>query len=110
MSVELQRKEAGENIEIGDIRLDAESRCLFKEGERIRLTKKEYLLLWTLMSAPGEVFTHKALFETVWGEDYLSDNNTLTVHISHLRDYIEEDGKNPRFIRTVRGKGYTFVK
>ncbi len=110
MNVELQKKDAEESIEIGDIRLDAESQCLYKEGEKIHLTKKEYLLLWTLMSAPGEVFSHKALFESVWGEDYLSDNNTLTVHISHLRDYIEEDGKNPRFIRTVRGKGYMFEK
>lgn len=110
MKEERDRTNPEGDIEIGDIRLEVSSRSLYKEGHKIRLTKKEYLLLRTLMSAPGEIFSHKALFESVWGEDYLSDNNTLTVHISHLRDYIEEDSKKPRFIRTVRGKGYMFEK
>ncbi len=63
-----------------------------------------------LMSNIGRVFTKKQIYENVWQEEYLGDDNTIMVHISHLRDKIEEDPKNPCKIKTIRGIGYRFEK
>ena len=78
--------------------------------EKIVVTSFEYKLLKLLMNNPKRVFTKKAIFEAVWEDEYLYDSNTIMVYISKLRDYIEEDSKNPQFIITVRGLGYKFGK
>jgi len=93
-----------------NLKLDCKECCLYKDEEKIYLTNKEYKLLKLLMNSPKRIFTKKAIFEAVWEDEYLYDSNTIMVYISKLRDYIEEDSKNPQFIITVRGLGYKFGK
>ena len=93
-----------------NLKLDCKECCLYKDEEKIYLTNKEYKLLKLLMNSPKRIFTKKAIIEAVWEDEYLYDSNTIMVYISKLRDYIEEDSKNPQFIITVRGLGYKFGK
>lgn len=93
-------------IRCGPIRMDLERkrvRCLDKES---KLTPRLILLLKTLMEHPGEVVERKQLFKDIWETDYIGDTRTLDVHISWLREAIEEDPKNPRYLKTIRGVGY----
>lgn len=97
-------------IQIQNLRLDCVECCLYKDEKKILLTNIEYKLLKLLMESPGRIFTKKVIFEAIWEEEYLYDSNTIMVHISKLRDYIEGDSKRPKFITTVRGLGYKFEK
>ena len=83
---------------------------LEKAGMPIPLTPMEYKILAILMRSPGRIFTKVQLYEGAAGEYFEGDDNTIMVHISKLRDKIEDDPKNPRYIRTVRGLGYRFEK
>lgn len=97
-------------IQIGELTLDTQMLTLEKNGEPISLTATEYKILAMLMKSEGRVFTKVQLYETVNGGYYTSDDNTMMVHISKLRDKIEDDPKNPRYIKTVRGLGYKFER
>ncbi|USB34649.1 response regulator transcription factor [Paenibacillus sp. YPG26] len=97
-------------LSVGRLRLHLESCALTLEGNEIELTSTEYKLLKTFMEAPGRVFTKKQLFEKVWSDPYWKDDNTVMVHISRLRDKIEEDPRQPVYIKTIRGLGYKFAK
>lgn len=97
-------------IEIGNLTLDIDSCVLCKNGKEIELNAKEYKLLHHFMSAPEKVFTKKQLYRAVWNDEFYYDDNTIMVHISHLRNKIETDSKNPQFIKTIRGIGYKFSK
>ena len=105
-------KYSGENelIKIGNLELSKEGCTVKKDGEIVTLNAKEFKILEMLMSNIGRVFTKKQIYENVWQEEYLGDDNTIMVHISHLRDKIEEDPKNPCKIKTIRGIGYRFEK
>ncbi len=92
----------------GDLILDRAACCVYKVGEPVELNAKEYLLLKYFMEHPGRVFTKQQLYRAVWEEDLYFDDNTIMVHISHLRGKIEPDPKNPIYIRTIRGIGYRF--
>jgi DNA-binding response OmpR family regulator len=95
-------------IELGDLRLNIES-CLVRRRENdISLTSTEYKILELFMTNPNHVFTKRQLFEKVWEEDYYGDDNTIMVHISKLRDKIEENSKKPTHLQTIRGLGYIF--
>ena len=76
----------------------------------VELNAKEYMLLKYLMENPERVFTKKQLYKAVWEEDVYCDDNTIMVHISHLRNKIETNPKNPDYIKTIRGIGYKFHK
>ena len=93
-------------ITIGELTLDTETLTLEKNGEPVNLTATEYKILALLMKSPGRVFTKMQIYEEVNGDYYATDDNTMMVHISNLRDKIEQDPKNPRYIKTVRGLGY----
>ncbi|MCB0076713.1 MAG: response regulator transcription factor [Anaerolineales bacterium] len=93
----------------GDLRLNLESRRLFKAGEALTLRYKEFELLSLLMGRRGEVVTRAELFDEVWGTDWLGDTRTLDVHIRWLREKIEADPSQPQLIQTVRGVGYRFA-
>ncbi|MDE5601670.1 MAG: response regulator transcription factor [Clostridia bacterium] len=93
-------------IVVGDLTLDTHTLTLEKRGEPISLTATEYKILAMLMKSPGRVFTKMQIYEEVNGDYYATDDNTMMVHISNLRDKIEDDAKNPRYIKTVRGLGY----
>ena len=97
-------------ISIGELTLDTHMLTLEKKGVPINLTATEYKILVMLMKSPGRVFTKMQIYEEVNGDYYANDDNTMMVHISNLRDKIEDDPKNPRYIKTVRGLGYKIEK
>lgn len=95
---------------LGELILDHEACLLYKRGEPIELSAIEYKLLKLFMSKPGRIYTKKQIFEQVWSEPYIADDNTIMVQISRLRDKIEDSPREPFYIRTVRGLGYRFAK
>lgn len=99
-----------ESTIIGDLRLCHQDCVLYKQEDEIPLTAIEYKLLRTFMDSPGRVFTKKQLFEQVWSDYYYEDANTIMVHISRLREKIEDHPRQPVYIRTIRGLGYKFAK
>jgi len=97
----------GKALEVGGLRLDTDTFILTKDGEELLLTPTEYKILALLMRSPGRVFTKAQIYENISGDPYFeSDDNTMMVHISNLRDKIEDDPKKPRYIKTIRGLGY----
>ncbi|MBV7272474.1 response regulator transcription factor [Clostridium sp. PL3] len=103
-------KEKVEIIEFGTLRLDKATYVLYKNNEEVALTSTEYKILLLLMSSPGRVFTKKQIFEQVWEETFYGDDNSIMVHMSKLREKIEEDSKKPIYIKTIRGLGYKFME
>ncbi|MFD0712694.1 response regulator transcription factor [Paenibacillus sp. GCM10027626] len=95
---------------VGDMTLDHHACMLYKPGKPIPLSSTEYKLLALFMGAPGRIFTKKQIFEQAWSEHYIADDNTIMVQISRLRDKIEDQPRNPVYIKTVRGLGYRFAK
>lgn len=90
----------------GDLMINlSEHRVMVGERE-VELSPKEFKILAMLMGAPGRVFSREELLEQVWGLDFYGDTKTVDVHIRWLREKIEEDPSNPKFIQTVRGFGY----
>ncbi len=76
-------------------------------GKEIPLTPIEFSILWYLCEHQGKVVSSEELFEAVWGEKYLDNNNTVMAHIGRLREKMHESSKKPKFIKTVWGVGYT---
>ena len=76
-------------------------------GEELALTPLEFSILWYLCQRRGNVVSSEELFEAVWGEKYLDSNNTVMSHIARLREKMHENGRKPKFIKTVWGVGYT---
>ncbi len=97
------------HLEIGRIRLELDTRRVFKESRELTLRYKEFELLSLLMSRAGQVVTRAELFDKVWGTDWLGDTRTLDVHTRWLREKIEDNPSQPRYIQTVRGVGYRFI-
>lgn len=79
------------------------------EGKRINLRPTEYRLLYHLIQNAGWVLPHETLLTKVWGHEYANDNHLLRLYITYLRQKIEPDPSNPRYIFTERGLGYRFV-
>jgi DNA-binding response OmpR family regulator len=101
--------EAAERLEFGDVILDASAREVAKSGRILRLTMKEFDLLWFLASHPRRVFSRDQLMDRVWGYAAALDTGTVTVHIRRLREKIEDDPSRPRYLETVWGVGYRFA-
>ena len=93
-------------LKVGDLSLDTQTLVLKKKGEEVLLTPMEYKILALLMKKPGMIYTKVQIYESTSGEYFESDDNTIMVHISNLRDKIEDNPKNPRYIKTIRGVGY----
>jgi len=93
-------------MHVGPLRLDLERRQVRCQGREGRLTPRLASLLKILMEHTGEVLEREQLFRKVWNTEYIGDTRTLDVHISWLRQVIEEDPRNPRFLKTIRGVGY----
>ena len=79
-------------------------------GKEVTLTPIEFSILWYLCENRGKVIPSEELFENVWGEQYLDNNNTVMAHIGRLREKLNEPAKKPKFIKTVWGVGYTIEK
>lgn len=100
----------GNVLTVRELALNTDTIQLTKNGQSIPLTPMEYKILALLMRAPGRIFTKIQLYEGAVGPYFEGDDNTMTVHISKLRDKIEDDPRNPRYIITVRGLGYKIEK
>ncbi|MFB5760751.1 response regulator transcription factor [Paenibacillus medicaginis] len=107
-SFETVSNPAGENrqLVLGELALDQNQCILFQRGEPVVLTYTEYKIMELLMSAPGRVFTRKRIYETVWGDYYAYEDSTIMVHISNIREKIEQDSRKPQYLKTIRGLGY----
>lgn len=79
----------------------------YKNGERLNLTARELVLFRFFLEHPGQVFTKEQLYHQVWNENVV-DDNTIMVYIKRIREKIEDDGKKPAYLKTVRGIGYIF--
>jgi DNA-binding response OmpR family regulator len=91
-----------------DLQVSLTGRRVFKDGDEIKLSNKEFDLLTELMRNRGVVLSRDLILTKVWGYDYFVDKRTVDVHIRWLREKIEQDASNPRRIVTVRGVGYRF--
>ena len=110
-SGELADAGGGRVIRADDLLIDLERRRVSRGGKRIALTPTEFEILRILAEKPGRVFARRDLLERVRDYDaaLAGDEKTINVHVSHLRDKIEEDPSAPRFVLTVRGVGYSFA-
>ena len=94
------------NLTIGSIALDDRTKSVTVDGEPVALTPTEYAILHLLMANPGKVFSTKLLYESVWQEAALGSEGAVAVHISHLREKIEINPSEPRYLKVVWGQGY----
>jgi DNA-binding response OmpR family regulator len=97
-----------ETIVAGDLVIDANSRMVFRAGEPVKLTAREFDLLWFLASHPRQAFSRDQLMDRVWGYEAAYDTGTVTVHIRRLREKLEAAPATPRHLETVWGIGYRF--
>lgn len=97
-------------IQTGFLRIDTNKRQVYKDNQRIPLTYMEFSLLELLVSRPGEAISRPEIVEKVWGyiPERSADTRVVDVHVSRLRDKLQEDSSQPEFILTVRGIGYAF--
>ena len=93
-------------LTIGGITLDDRTKSVVVEGETVSLTPTEYAILHLLMSNPGKVYSTKNLYESVWQEAALGSEGAVAVHIRHLREKIEINPSEPRYLKVVWGQGY----
>ena len=106
-SLDAGTKGVNENaLKLGDVAVDRASMAVTKGGKPVEVTQKEYDLLVCLLSEPGKVYSREELMEKVWNYDYFGDMRTVDVTVRRLREKIEDDPGNPRYIRTKRGAGY----
>jgi len=95
-------------IEIDGLRIDPARRAVDVDGTAVQLTYVEFELLRTLAARPGRVFSRQSLLSALWGGAEYREPRTIDVHVRHLREKLEPDPGDPRYILTVRGVGYRF--
>ncbi len=98
-------KEAGK-AHMGGIELDDKAKEVTLDGEKVNLTRTEYDILKLLMDHPGQVFSPNEIYEKVWKDNPYGTENTVAVHIRHLREKIEYNPQEPRYLKVVWGRGY----
>jgi DNA-binding response OmpR family regulator len=95
-------------IRFGAIEIDLDAKRVYRDGEELAMTPKEYALLLLLATHPGKVFSRDQILDHVWGLGTYVNPRTVDVHVRWLRAKVEPDPQNPRYIQTVRGSGYRF--
>lgn len=95
-----------ETLEIGGIELDDRTKEVTLDGESVSLTRTEYDILKLLMENPGKVFSPNQIYEAVWKDNPYGTENTVAVHIRHLREKVEYNPAEPRYLKVVWGRGY----
>ena len=95
-------------IEVQDMKIDCESRRVYIKGEEVNLTAKEFDLLELLVHNPNKVYSRENLLKIIWGYEYLGDVRTVDVHIRRLREKIESNPSDPKYVHTKWGVGYYF--
>ena len=101
-----RKQEEPATLSCGDIQLNPVDFTVRKRGKKIDLTAKEFEILRLLMQNPKKVYTKEQIYSLVWEDAYLGDENAVNVHISRLRNKIEDDARHPEYIITVWGFGY----
>ena len=105
----IPEEETEDYLELAGIRINRTYNEVFVEGEEKQLSNIEYQILLLMMQHKGKIFSAQNLYESIWKEPYFySCNSTVMVHIRNLRTKIERDPKNPKYIKTLWGKGYRF--
>ena len=99
-------QEMSHTVTLGGLKLDTESERVFVDGREVNVTAKEFDVLHLLVTNPNKVFTREKLLTMIWGEDYPGDVRTLDVHIRRLREKIEENPSDPKYVQTKWGVGY----
>lgn len=97
-------------IDLGEVVLNDESKTVMVDGEQVSLTPIEYNILKLLMSSPGKVYSTAQIYEQVWNDPAYGAESTVAVHIRHLREKIEINPAEPRYLKVVWGLGYKFEK
>ena len=103
-----EEKDKAKTIEAGDLKMDCESRRVFIAGKEINLTAKEFDVLELLVFNPNKVYSRENLLNIVWGYEYPGDVRTVDVHIRRLREKIEANPSEPKYVHTKWGVGYYF--
>lgn len=96
--------------EVGGLRIDDDLKEVTVDGETVKLTPIEYNILLLLMRNQGRVFSINQIYESIWNEDAIGADNTVAVHIRHIREKIEINPKDPRYLKVVWGVGYKIEK
>lgn len=108
---DVKRQEHADSIlKTGGLSLDLNGKELYVDGERVRLTATEYKITEFLMRNMGQVFSAEEIYAKVWNEDAYAVENTVMVHIRRIREKIEIDTKNPKYLKVVWGIGYRMEK
>lgn len=113
----LQRRRSGDGgesngslVRLGEaVTVDLANRSVSRDGEPVHLTQLEYRLLATLLAHRGKVLTHRQLLQEVWGPGYVEHSHYLRIYMAHLRQKLEADPAQPRFLRTETGVGYRLL-
>ena len=105
-----EKKSAGNLMTIGSITLDLDARNAYRSGVLADLTAKEFDVIEFLMRNPNRVYSRESLLDTIWAYEYRSDIRTVDVHIRRLREKLEENPAEPKYIMTKWGVGYYFKK
>ena len=106
----LKKEEDDEFLQIGGLVMNDRQKTVTVDGQPVALTPKEYGILKLLADHPGQVFSMEQIYENVWNEPAYSPENTVAVHIRHIREKIEIDPKNPDYLKVVWGVGYKLEK
>lgn len=115
VKAQLRRLEYKQNVEqdrsicIGSLKIDPEGCCVMKGDKTIELTAREFEILQYLAQNTGRVISREKLYEAIWGEDSYGCDNTIMVHIRHLREKLEDNPTAPQYIITMKGLGYKLV-
>lgn len=105
-----QKKGDGEKIVLGGLMLRNDEHLLYVDGSPVKLTAKEYGIVELLMTNAGRVFSAEEIYEKIWNETAYSVENTVMVHIRHIREKIEINPKEPKYLKVVWGVGYKMEK
>lgn len=103
-----KREEESKEATYGDLTIDCSSRRVYVEGKEVNLTAKEFDVLELLVFHPNKVYDRDALLDLIWGRDYPGDARTVDVHIRRLREKIEKNPSEPKYVHTKWGVGYYF--
>lgn len=108
---DVKKQDQSENrLQTGGLILDTSGKELYVDGEKVRLTATEYRIVELLMQHMGQVFSAEEIYSRVWNEDAYAVENTVMVHIRRIREKIEIDAKNPKYLKVVWGIGYKMEK
>lgn len=104
------KKEQNTVLKVGDLEFDTSKYILKKDGKVLSLTASELKIICMMMESPERIFTKAQIYERIAGDSYMNDDSTVMVHISNIRQKIEDVPSNPKYIKTVRGLGYKIEK